>query len=234
MKGKGSTFFFCLDPSTGDAPAPEYRVHDSKLNSFRNKDNEQGSVTIHASPERKTLGVRGEVKMKANFAAAPEPQPPKIPLVLTSKTLLVVEDNLINQKIFARTMSRLGFDVDTASSGEIGVSMVKQKLAESLQKMSETDYAGPESDMQKRAMQQFGYAAIIMDRRMPGIGGGECARLIREELHLGRADLPIIGCTGDADQASHEDFLRLGCNLVLHKPTTAAVLKQALSQYLEL
>src|SRR5262249_3737001 len=76
--------------------------------------------------------------------ALPSPRPAAAEKAARAR-LLLVEDNLVNQKVTALCLRRLGFDVHTASDGRAAI----------------------------RAVEQQRFAAILMDCHMPVMDGFE-------------------------------------------------------------
>ena len=68
--------------------------------------------------------------------------------------ILVVEDNLVNQKLLQIVLKNLGCDVDIASNGQVAVEKVKIKQ----------------------------YDLVFMDIQMPVMGGYEATQLIRKQV----------------------------------------------------
>lgn len=93
--------------------------------------------------------------------------------------VLVVEDNLINQKVLQRQLIAEGCAVDTANNGQ-----------EALDKI-----------MQSRFVKDDGVPldAVLMDMEMPVMGGVEATRRIRNlELERRSPHVPIIGISANA------------------------------------
>jgi CheY-like chemotaxis protein/HPt (histidine-containing phosphotransfer) domain-containing protein len=68
------------------------------------------------------------------------------------KVVLLVEDNLVNQKVTALTLRRIGFDVETASNGRLAIEAAEKRR----------------------------FAAILMDCQMPVMNGFDATEKIRE------------------------------------------------------
>lgn len=69
---------------------------------------------------------------------------------------------------------------------------------------------------------------ILMDMKMPEMGGLEATRLIRMESQ----DVPIIAVTAFAFESDREVALEAGCNDFLSKPIDIPVLKSLIKEYL--
>jgi CheY-like chemotaxis protein len=105
--------------------------------------------------------------------------------------ILIVEDNLFNQKIIAQYLSEKGYRHQIANDGQ-----------EALQKWRLSNF-----DL------------IFMDVEMPIMGGLEATRRIRkEEKLLHRNSVPIIGLSGNARIEQKNDALKSGMTDYLIKP----------------
>ncbi len=105
-------------------------------------------------------------------------------------SLLLVEDNVLNQKLIFLNLTRYGFSIDVANNG-----------VEALDKVSDKNY-----DL------------ILMDLMMPVMDGFEATRLIRtREKSLG-GHTPIIGLTANTFDADREKCLEIGMDEFMSKP----------------
>ncbi len=111
--------------------------------------------------------------------------------VAISKKLkvLVVDDNVINQKILASMLGKIGHDVMVVSNG-----------AEACSEAENQDF-----DM------------ILMDIHMPVLGGIDATKWIRA-MDGDKAKIPIVGCTADAFPEQLEKFKAAGMEDVVTKP----------------
>ena len=109
--------------------------------------------------------------------------------VAVHKTILLVEDNKVNQTIMLKLLGTLGFErVDAAWDGAEAVRMVKQK--------------------------PFAYNVILMDINMPVMDGLTATEQMRQ-LNI---DVPIIALTGNALKGDAETYLAKGMNDYVAKP----------------
>ena len=117
--------------------------------------------------------------------------------------ILVVEDNLINQRVAVGLLRRLDCSADVADNG---VEALKMALATR-------------------------YDAIIMDAMMPIMDGFETtAELRRREPHGVR--VPVIGLTALATEEDRNRCLAAGMDDYLPKPTNFQALSSILSRWL--
>lgn len=125
----------------------------------------------------------------------------ELPCTATRKSVaqvLVVEDNLLNQRVSVAMLRRLGFEVDLASNGEEGV------------------YKWENGD----------YDAIIMDCQMPVLDGYSATAQIRtRERNEGSGrHMPIIALTAYALPHDRQKCLDSGMDDYLTKPVDCEVL----------
>jgi len=105
-----------------------------------------------------------------------------------SLSVLVAEDNLVNQQIAAAMLTKRGHHVDIANNGLEAVAMVKDK----------------------------DYDIVLMDVRMPEMDGLEATSKIRAMQD--KADLPIVALTAHALSEERDRCLAAGMDAFLTKP----------------
>ena len=69
---------------------------------------------------------------------------------------------------------------------------------------------------------------LLLDVRMPGIGGIEAAKLIRSDSSFGH--VRIIATTGNATEYDDIDMASAGFNAILHKPINLDQVKRVIEQ----
>ncbi|MDZ4860337.1 MAG: PAS domain S-box protein [Candidatus Hydrogenedentes bacterium] len=117
--------------------------------------------------------------------------------------ILLVEDNLINQKVASRMLERLGCRCDIANNGR-----------EALEAVKRTEYN-----------------LIFMDCHMPEMDGYEATKAIR--LYEGdRRYTPIVALTASVLRADHDFCIKAGMDAVMTKPLHADPLEKILRAFL--
>lgn len=120
-----------------------------------------------------------------------------------SISILLVEDNLVNQKLATMILTKAGYHVEVASNGKIAVDMFT-------------------SDPGK-------FDTILMDVQMPEMDGYEATREIRE---LGFTDIPILAMTANAMKGDRELCLDAGMNDYITKPIKRDIVFNMLDKWL--
>ncbi len=106
--------------------------------------------------------------------------------------LLLVEDNIVNQKVVLAILRKKGYHIDVANDGR-----------EALSKLESANY-----DL------------VLMDVQMPILDGLEATRLIRSEARWDR--LPVVAMTAHAMNGDRERCLQAGMSAYISKPVQPA------------
>lgn len=126
---------------------------------------------------------------------------------LKGKTVLIAEDNEMNQMIAKAIIEEMGLTVDIAENGESAV-----------RKITEAD-AGH-------------YSIVLMDIQMPVMDGYEAAKRIRSLKDYGKADIPIVAVTANAFDEDKKLALSAGMNGHLAKPYDIGQIRKTLIELL--
>ena len=116
--------------------------------------------------------------------------------------ILLVEDNLVNQRVALAVLGKHNFEIDIANNGQEAVDAVQQTV----------------------------YGLILMDCQMPVLNGIDATRIIRE-LGGRSAQVPIIAMTANAMEGDRERCLGAGMNDYLAKPIRPNELKAKISRW---
>lgn len=120
-------------------------------------------------------------------------------------SILVAEDNIVNQKVIEGLLSKLGHSVTVVPQGG-------QSVAERM---------NPDAD----------YDLILMDCEMPQMDGYEATRLIRQyEKANALPQIPIVALTAHALDEVRRRCLKSGMNDFLTKPINTQQLIRAMNQ----
>ncbi len=119
------------------------------------------------------------------------PVRPSLPISLTSRDVLLVDDNRINQRVFKCILEAAGHRVTVADDGNRAIDVL--------------EHEGERFDI------------VLMDFNMPGMDGLEVTKLYRV-MSLGQTRLPIIGLTADAFSQANGDWRNADMDDCLVKP----------------
>ena len=120
---------------------------------------------------------------------------------LKGKTVLLAEDNIINQEIAVEILTLLGLEVDLANNGQEAVEKVRSK----------------------------DYALVLMDIQMPVMDGYQATKLIRSDARF--QSLPIIAMTANAMDTDKSTCLAAGMNEHMGKPFEPKHLQRLLEKW---
>lgn len=114
--------------------------------------------------------------------------------------VLVVEDNLINQKVLVGQLKKVGFPVSVANDG-----------IEALKFLDKTHFCTPDG---------HNLSIILMDLEMPNMDGLTCVKRIREMERDGKvsAHIPVIAVTANVRDEQVATAKKSGMDDVVSKP----------------
>lgn len=118
-------------------------------------------------------------------------------------SILVVEDNLVNQRILRLQLQKLGHEVHVASHGGEALAFLETTSCWLGNSASATDIS-----------------VILMDMEMPVMGGIECTRRVRQAQADGslKRHLPIISVSANARDSHVSDAFDSGMDDAISKP----------------
>jgi signal transduction histidine kinase/CheY-like chemotaxis protein len=165
-----------------------------------------GTIEVESEVGR---GSRFSVNIPYELASVPKPPVPELSPVSTGPafhsddrgTILVVEDNLVNQKMVSSILRKHGFKVEITSNGQEAI----------------------------EALQRHTFQLVLMDVQMPVLDGLETTRLIRKDPRWGQ--LPIVAMTAHAMHGDREGCLAAGMNAYISKPVHSAHLLSVVEEY---
>lgn len=117
--------------------------------------------------------------------------------------ILVVDDNIINQKVAVGLLKRLGYQAEVTDSGPAALQALAQKQ----------------------------YALVLMDCQMPGMDGLEATRLLRSREPEGTR-VPVVAVTGRTEAEDRRRCLDAGMDDYLTKPIMVDELRTVLARWL--
>lgn len=118
--------------------------------------------------------------------------------------VLIVEDNLVNQRVLANQLKNIGMNVAVANHG-----------VEALEYLRTTKYCIPNEGSAAK-----GLSLILMDWEMPVMDGLTCVREIRKLQSLGvvRGHVPVVAVTANVRNEQVTEALEAGMDNVISKP----------------
>lgn len=127
---------------------------------------------------------------------------PELERMKEKLSVLLVEDNIINQKLAARLLEKMGCLVDIADDGVVAVNMFKRSP----------------------------YDVVFMDCQMPNMDGFEATSKIRE-MESDKSHTPIIALTANSLPEDRARSFEVGMDEFLTKPILKDKLRNALEKW---
>jgi two-component system cell cycle response regulator DivK len=119
------------------------------------------------------------------------------------KTILVVEDNELNMKLFHDLLEAYGYNILQTRDGLEALMLARQHRPD----------------------------LIVMDIQLPGASGLEVTKWIREDDDL--KSIPIIAVTAFAMKGDEAKIRECGCDTYVSKPISVASFVKTVEQFLD-
>ncbi|WKY60047.1 response regulator [Vibrio sp. SNU_ST1] len=168
------------------------------------KDNEPVPLINPASPIKATSTVSVKTAQSDTQALIKEEQKSMAVTASFSGKVLVVEDSRVNQQVAKMMLKKLGFEVDIAENGEIGVEKFKAN----------------------------DYVMIFMDCQMPVLDGFEATKQIRALEGGTSKHIPIVALTANVVQRDKHLCFDVGMDEFLPKPVNQGKLREIVASFL--
>ncbi len=122
-----------------------------------------------------------------------------------AKKILLVEDDVVNQKVILKMLCQKGYVVDTANNGKEALMIYEVGK----------------------------YDIILMDIQMPEMNGIEATRRIKDKEGINCKHTPIVALTAYALHGDMERLLRLGMDGYISKPIQMEELYYTIDRFIE-
>ena len=163
-----------------------------------------------ARPLRSDTFADGLERLVATRCELPEPKAripaagpaADVPPPITQRRVLLVDDNVVNQKVASKVLEKMGCRVDVAANGREAVD----------------------------SWSRMPYDLIFMDCQMPEMDGYEATGAIRRQEPAG-SRVPVVALTANAMQGDRERCLEAGMDDYLSKPIKPDALRGMLTKW---
>jgi two-component system cell cycle response regulator DivK len=120
-----------------------------------------------------------------------------------AKTILIIEDNDLNMKLFADLLQAQGYGVLQSGEGVPGFALARERRPD----------------------------LVVMDIQLPAISGLEVTRWIKEDPEL--AHIPVVAVTAFAMKGDETRILDGGCEAYIAKPISVVAFLETIRRLLE-
>ena len=118
------------------------------------------------------------------------------------KTVMIVEDNDLNMKLFSDLLQGNGYDTVQARDGRNVLTMVREHRPD----------------------------LIVMDIQLPGISGLDITKAIKTDNQL--KETPVIAVTAFAMKGDEGKIREAGCDAYISKPISVPIFMETISKFL--
>jgi len=119
-----------------------------------------------------------------------------------AKTVLIVEDNELNMKLFNDLLEAFGYNTVKTRDGRVAVAMAREHRPD----------------------------LIIMDIQLPEISGLEVTRQLKSDPDL--AAIPVVAVTAFAMRGDEQRIREGGCEAYLSKPISVASFLETVRRFI--
>lgn len=121
---------------------------------------------------------------------------------MSSNSVLVVEDDPLNMKLFRKILTLSGYEVLEATAAKAGIHLALTRLP----------------------------SVIVMDIQLPGMSGLDAVSILRGRNAT--VEIPVIAVTGYATEADKTRCLEAGCDEFLTKPIDTKLFSETVRKYM--
>ena len=119
-----------------------------------------------------------------------------------AKTILIVEDNQANMKIYNDVLETEGYEMLQSVDGENALELTRRHKPD----------------------------LILMDIQLPGLSGLDVTKILKADDEL--KDIPIIAVTAFAMKGDEEKIRSAGCDKFVSKPVSIPNLLETISSFI--
>ena len=119
-----------------------------------------------------------------------------------SKTILIVEDNELNMRLFTDLLQAHGYDTVQSADGSDAIDLAREKMPD----------------------------LIIMDIQLPGLSGVEITKMLKADDEL--KGIPVIAVTAFAMKGDEEKIREGGCEGYIAKPISVPTFLETVAKFL--
>ncbi len=120
-----------------------------------------------------------------------------------SKTVLIVEDNELNMKLFHDLLEAQGYDTLQTKDGREALQLAREHHPD----------------------------LVLMDIQLPEVSGLEVTKWIKEDEKL--RDIPVIAVTAFAMKGDEEKIRQGGCEAYIAKPISVSEFLETVQKFIE-
>ncbi|EUC38034.1 hypothetical protein COCCADRAFT_83786 [Bipolaris zeicola 26-R-13] len=197
----GGAIGFASKPSVGSTFSFYVKSRKSGIRANYSRSESDAAVSVSLRAQETLLSSRNRNEATENTNSH---NTKTVPTDIPNKDLhvLIVEDNLVNQRVLAKQLRNTGMHVTVANHG-----------GEAIEHLHTTDYCVSDGSGKPLSL-------ILMDWEMPVMDGLTCVRNIRQLQSKGvvRAHVPVIAVTANVRSEQVEVAFKAGMDNVISKP----------------